>query len=69
MLRTMACRYSALFPIILVAGLKGSVDFLKGRKSWDKFERNDRRKSRKPWHGMERRSGKDRRARPRWPKL
>ncbi len=56
-------------PIILVAGLKGSVDFLKGRKSWDKFERNDRRKSRKPWHGMERRSGKDRRARPRWPKL
>jgi cellulose synthase/poly-beta-1,6-N-acetylglucosamine synthase-like glycosyltransferase len=33
----------ALFkPIILVAGLKGTVDFLKGRKGWDKFERNAR---------------------------
>lgn len=33
----------ALFkPIILVAGLKGSVDFLKGKKGWDKFERNVR---------------------------
>lgn len=29
-------------PIILVAGLKGSIDFLKGKKSWDKFERNRR---------------------------
>lgn len=33
----------ALFkPIILVAGLKGSLDFLKGKKGWDKFERNVR---------------------------
>lgn len=33
----------ALFkPIILVAGLKGSIDFLKGKKGWDKFERNAR---------------------------
>lgn len=29
-------------PIILVAGLKGSIDFLKGKKGWDKFERNVR---------------------------
>ena len=29
-------------PIILVAGLKGSIDFLKGEKGWDKFERNIR---------------------------
>jgi cellulose synthase/poly-beta-1,6-N-acetylglucosamine synthase-like glycosyltransferase len=29
-------------PIILVAGLKGSVDFLRGKKGWDKFERNAR---------------------------
>ncbi|MGY4515779.1 biofilm PGA synthesis N-glycosyltransferase PgaC [Lysobacter sp. HA18] len=34
----------ALFkPIILIAGLKGSLDFLKGKKGWDKFERNVRR--------------------------
>lgn len=34
----------ALFkPIILLAGLKGSVDFLKGKKGWDKFERNVRK--------------------------
>lgn len=30
-------------PIILVAGLKGSLDFMKGRKGWDKFERNTRK--------------------------
>jgi cellulose synthase/poly-beta-1,6-N-acetylglucosamine synthase-like glycosyltransferase len=29
-------------PIILIAGLKGSIDFLKGKKGWDKFERNVR---------------------------
>jgi cellulose synthase/poly-beta-1,6-N-acetylglucosamine synthase-like glycosyltransferase len=29
-------------PIMLAAGLKGSIDFLKGRKGWDKFERNAR---------------------------
>lgn len=29
-------------PIILAAGLKGSFDFLRGRKGWDKFERNAR---------------------------
>ncbi|GEM_PF-525831 len=52
-------------PIILLAGLKGSIDFLKGRKGWDKFERNDRRKKRGPWSGPERRSGKERRNRPR----
>lgn len=34
----------ALFkPIILVAGLKGTIDFLKGKKGWDKFERNVRK--------------------------
>ncbi|MEO6226527.1 MAG: glycosyltransferase family 2 protein [Thermomonas sp.] len=30
-------------PIILVAGLKGSLDFMRGRKGWDKFERNVRK--------------------------
>jgi cellulose synthase/poly-beta-1,6-N-acetylglucosamine synthase-like glycosyltransferase len=29
-------------PIILVAGLKGSIGFLQGKKGWDKFERNVR---------------------------
>ena len=31
-------------PIILVAGLKGSLDYVRGRKGWDKFERNARKK-------------------------
>jgi cellulose synthase/poly-beta-1,6-N-acetylglucosamine synthase-like glycosyltransferase len=29
-------------PIILVAGLKGSIDFLRRKKGWDKFARNAR---------------------------
>lgn len=29
-------------PIILYSGIKGTVDFLKGKKGWDKFERNQR---------------------------
>lgn len=33
-------------PIMLIAGLKGSIDFMKGRKGWDKFDRNERRPSR-----------------------
>lgn len=30
-------------PLIVVAGLRGWLDFLRGRKGWDKFERNTRR--------------------------
>lgn len=29
-------------PIILAAGIKGTIDFAKGEKGWDKFERNQR---------------------------
>lgn len=37
----------ALFkPIVLLAGLKGSFDFLRGKKGWDKFERNVRETAR-----------------------
>lgn len=32
-------------PILMYAGLRGTVDFARGRKSWDKFERNSRRTS------------------------
>lgn len=31
-------------PIILYAGLRGTIDFLRGNKGWDKFERNERRR-------------------------
>lgn len=29
-------------PLIMLAGLRGYLDFLRGRKGWDKFERNRR---------------------------
>jgi len=30
-------------PLIMLAGLRGYLDFLRGRKDWDKFERNPRK--------------------------
>ncbi len=30
-------------PLIMLAGLRGYVDFLRGHKGWDKFDRNTRR--------------------------
>jgi hypothetical protein len=29
-------------PILIFAQAKGTLDFLRGDKSWNKFERNDR---------------------------